>query len=201
MSKGVSGIAVAILSAGALFIWSGINNQDMLTSLRYLAMGKPIPAGEQHRRGARPTPEPLTPEGKPGGYQGNQNIVSIAASMKGTPYLFGGGHGKVCPDGPMDCSGFVSCVLNKAGVMTGTLTTDGFKSWGQKVDFNDRAPGDIVVWVGGAGGGHMGIIADKDTMWHNPCTGCGGVQKASYGAYRDLRPTIVRRARNVRRVD
>ncbi len=193
MSNGISGTAVAVLATGAVLIWSGINNQDVLTSLRSLAMGNPIPAGGQvSHKGARPRGGTATdpiPQG------GNQNIVSIAASYKGHPYVFGGGHGTVCPSGGMDCSGFVSCVMNKAGVMRGTLTTGGFAKWGTAVDFDNRLPGDIVVWVGGPGSGHMGIVIDDKNMWHNPCTGCGGVTKAEYGRTRTMRPTIVRRAK------
>lgn len=196
-SNGISGTAVAVTAVGALLIWSGINNTKVATSLVQILAGYAPVKGEQ--KSSKP------PAGSTGGGYipstggsggGNQRVVDIAASYKGHPYLFGGGHGKVCPDGPMDCSGFVSCVLNKAGLMKGTLTTDGFARWGNKVDFPDRKPGDIVVWVGGSGGGHMGIIIDDKTMWHNPCTGCGGVQKASYGSSRTGRPTIVRRAKN-----
>lgn len=196
-NNGISGLAVAVLATGGILIWSGINNQDMITSLRHLAMGQPIPEGPQvYKAGAR---DHITGDGnkvpRPG--MGNPQVVAIAASYEGTPYIFGGGHGKVCGSKlGMDCSGYVSCVLNKAGLMKGTLTTDGFAKWGSNVGFQNRMPGDIVVWVGGPAGGHMGIIADDDTMWHSPCTGCGGVQKAKYGATRGGRPTLVRRAKS-----
>jgi cell wall-associated NlpC family hydrolase len=193
-SKGISGLAVAALAFGAIFIWAGVENQGLINSLRYLAMGQAIPKGEQKQLKYNPTRGPLEPDGQVTG-GGNQNVVSIAASYKGHPYVFGGGHGTVCPSGGMDCSGYVSCVLNKAGLMKGTLTTDGFARWGIGVPFDQRQPGDIVVWTGGPGGGHMGIIADGKTMWHSPCTGCGGVQKASYGKTRTMRPSNVRRAR------
>lgn len=189
-TKGISGIAVAVLATGGILVWSGINNQDLLTSFRALAMGKPIPSGTQVKSATKPLP----------GLNGNipkgsgSAIVNIAATYKGHPYVFGGGHGTVCPSGGMDCSGYVSCVLNKVGVMKGTLNTDGFARWGAKIPFNERQPGDILVWTGGPGVGHMGIAIDDKTMWHNPCTGCGGVQIANYGAYRSLRPTNVRRS-------
>lgn len=195
-NSGISGTAVTIAAVGALLIWSGINNTSIAKSLLEIISGNAPSKGEQ-KRSAPPSNTgggyvPST--GSSGG--GNQNIVNIAASYKGHPYVFGGGHGKVCPSGGMDCSGYVSCVLNKAGVMKGTLTTEGFARWGIGVDFADRKPGDLVIWRGGAGNGHMGIIIDDKTMWHSPCTGCGGVQKASYGSSRTGRPTIVRRARN-----
>lgn len=197
-TKGISGTAVAALGIGAIFVWSGINNQDVLTSLRALARGKPIPSGTQKANrvaGGQPRNPGAPIDKDAGSVGGNQQIVAIAASYEGHPYIFGGGHGTVCPDGPMDCSGFASCVLNKAGVMKGTLTTTGFAKWGQHVEFADRRPGDIVVWLGGPGNGHMGIVADGKYMWHNDCTGCGGVKRSTYGSSRTGRPTIVRRAR------
>lgn len=193
-NSGISGTAVTIAAVGGLLIWSGVNNTNLLDSLREIIAGKAPTKGEQ-----KSTAPPTGGSGggyiPPSGGGGNQNIVNIAASYKGHPYVFGGGHGTVCPSGGMDCSGFASCVLNRAGKMKGTLTTDGFSRWGISVPFADRQPGDIVVWRGGSGGGHMGIIIDDKTMWHSPCTGCGGVQIASYGASRTGRPTMVRRAR------
>jgi cell wall-associated NlpC family hydrolase len=190
-SNGISGVAVGVTAVGGLLIWSGIRNQDIVTSLRYLAMGQPIPEGVQVKSASRSTERTGDTVAKGSG----QSIVDIAASYKGHPYLFGGGHGTPCPNGPMDCSGYVSCVMNKAGVMRGTLNTTGFASWGDSVAWDDRAPGDIIVWVGGLAGGHMGIIIDDRSMWHNPCTGCGGVQKARYKKTRSGRVAIVRRAK------
>jgi cell wall-associated NlpC family hydrolase len=197
-NNGISGTAVAVATAGALLVWSGINNTNLLDTFRELARGKPLTKGEQ-KTTAPPTRSgggsvPSTGSGGSGG--GNQRVVELAASYKGHPYVFGGGHGKVCPSGGMDCSGFASCVLNRAGLMKGTLTTDGFSRWGISIPFADRKPGDIIVWRGGSGGGHMGIIIDDKTMWHNSCTGCGGVSKASYGPTRTGRVSNVRRARN-----
>lgn len=191
---GISGLGVAVIAGGAILVWSGIQNRGLVESLRYLAEGKPIPAGEQ-----KTTPVSFSPSSggtaQIGG--GNSSVVSIAASMKGHPYTFGGGHGKVCPSGGMDCSGFVSCVLNKAGLMKGTLNTDGFAKFGTGVPFEQRQPGDLVVWKGGPGGGHIGIVIDGSKMWHNPCTGCGGVQIGSYGKTRTGRVTIVRRPQRI----
>lgn len=187
-SRGISGVAVAAVGLAGVLIWSGINNQDLLTSFRSLAMGKPIPAGEQKKSEFK-VPNRIG-DAIP---RGSSAVVDIAATYKGHPYIFGGGHGTVCPKGGMDCSGFVSCVLNRAGLMKGTLTTDGFKSWGDPVLFEDRLPGDLVVWIRGPGNGHMGIVVDDETMWHTPCTGCGGVQLSKYGASRDGAITIVRR--------
>lgn len=194
-SGGISGIGLAVIAAGAVAVYAGIQNRGLVESLRFLAMGQPIPAGPQ-----KTTPisftggtGSVTTAGLAGG--GNTSIVSIAASFKGRPYVFGGGHRTVCPSGGLDCSGFVSCVLNKAGVLKGTLTTDGLKNWGVAVPFAQRQPGDVLVWIGGPGGGHTGIVINGETMWHTPCTGCGGVQTGRYAITRTGRPTLVRRAK------
>lgn len=195
-NSGISGVGLAVIATGAVMVYSGIKNRGLIESLRYLAMGEAIPEG----------PQTVTPIGMPttgAGYVsaglsgGNSAIVNMAASYKGHPYVFGGGHGTVCPRGGMDCSGYVSCVLNKLGLMRGTLTTDGFAKWGVSVPFDQRQPGDLVVWQGGPGGGHIGIVIDGSRMWHNPCTGCGGVQVAKYGRTRSGRITLVRRSKSV----
>lgn len=194
-NSGISGTAVTIAAVGALLVWSGINNTPIAKSLLEILSGSGPVKGEQ-RASTPPTSAGGGYVPSTGSSGGNQSVVSIAASYKGHPYVFGGGHGKVCPSGGMDCSGYASCVLNKAGLMKGTLTTSGFANWGVKVPWEERKPGDIVVWIGGAGNGHMGIIASDTTMWHNDCTGCGGVKLGTYGKSRTGRPTIVRRARN-----
>lgn len=194
-NSGISGAAVTIAAVGGLLIWSGINNTEIAKTFVEILSGRGPVKGEQ-----KVSAPPVNVGGgyvpSTGSGGGNQRVVDIAASYKGHPYVFGGGHGTVCPAGGMDCSGYASCVLNKAGLMNGTLTTSGFAKWGVGIPFADRKPGDIVVWLGGAGQGHMGIIIDDKTMWHNDCTGCGGVKKGTYGPTRTGRPTIVRRARN-----
>jgi cell wall-associated NlpC family hydrolase len=192
-SGGISGVGLAVIAGGAVLVWSGIQNRGLVESFRYLAQGKPIPAGVQK---VTTVPASFTGAGGALSGSGNSGIVSIAATYKGHPYIYSGGHKTVCPSGGMDCSGFVSCVLNKAGLLKGTLNTDSFARWGVGVPFAQRQSGDLVIWKGGPGGGHMGIVIDATTMWHNPCTGCGGVQIGRYGSTRTGRQTIVRRAKS-----
>jgi cell wall-associated NlpC family hydrolase len=190
---GVSGPGLAIAAAGVVLVWSGIQNRTIVESLRALALGQPITPG----------PQTQTDVGALGGAVGGAvgaagaaGIIATAASMKGTPYVFGGGHGSKPCARSLDCSGFVSCVLAKVGVLKGgPLTTEGLARWGVGVPFAMRQPGDVLVWRGGPGGGHTGIVLTGSTMWHTPCTGCGGVQIGRYGSTRAGRPTLVRRAR------
>ena len=51
-------------------------------------------------------------------------------ALQGMPYRYGGGHAKV-DDTAFDCSGTVSYVLNKAGLMNGTNTSSGFMNYGE----------------------------------------------------------------------
>ncbi len=50
--------------------------------------------------------------------------------LQGKPYRYGGGHARVDDTG-YDCSGAVSYVLNKAGLMKGTRTSRGFLNYGE----------------------------------------------------------------------
>lgn len=189
---GLSGPALALAGAGALLIWAGIQNRSVLDSLRSLAKGEPVAPGEQKSSAGQGVAVAVT---SAVGSARGASIVALAATYKGTPYTFGGGHGQKPCARSMDCSGYVSCVLARLGLLKGRpLTTDGFARWGSAVPFAQRAPGDLVVWIGGPGGGHMGIVRDGKTMWHNPCTGCGGVQLGTYGRTRGGRTTLVRRA-------
>lgn len=186
---GVSGPALAVAAAGVVLIWSGIQNTPLVESLRSLALGQAIAPGPQH------VADVGAAQAVAGGTARGATVVALAATYKGRPYLFGGGHGSTPCAPAMDCSGYVSCVLARAGALKGRpLTTEGFARWGVSVPYGSRAPGDLVIWRGGPGGGHMGIVINGTTMWHNPCTGCGGVQVGRYGATRGGRPTLVRRA-------
>lgn len=186
---GVSGPGLAIAAAGLVMVWSGVMNRTLVESIRALAMGQAITPGPQTQ---------ATVAGAVGAAVGSArgaSVLVVAASMKGTPYTFGGGHGATPCARSLDCSGYVSCVLAKVGTLKGRpLTTEGLARWGIGVPFAQRAPGDVLVWRGGPGGGHCGIVLDGTRMWHTPCTGCGGVQIGSYGATRSGRPTLVRRA-------
>lgn len=198
----INSAGIGVIAAGVVIAWAGLRNQSIIAALRDLA------TGQAPQPNPKPPFTPLTVEFEAGPRRrerddgsvppgGGGPILEIAASLKGQRYCFGGGHGKACAGACSDCSGYVSCVLNRAGMMRGTMTTDGLAKFGVGVPFSQRRPGDILVWIGGAGGGHCGIAIDGSTMWHNACTGCGGVQKGRYGPTRTGRTTVVRRPRSV----
>lgn len=49
-------------------------------------------------------------------------------------YEYGGGHYPATFDGPYDCSGLVSAILRAGGLMIGSMTTDGLKTYGASGD-------------------------------------------------------------------
>jgi hypothetical protein len=70
----------------------------------------------------------VTPQGAP-----EQVVKAIAAANKITrkPYKWGGGHGR-WRDSGYDCSGAVSYVLHKAGLLAVSRDSTGFMSYGQR---------------------------------------------------------------------
>ena len=58
-------------------------------------------------------------------------IVAAGNKIKGFPYKLGGGHSRVDDNG-YDCSGAVSYVLIKSGLLNNSLTSNGFKKYGRR---------------------------------------------------------------------
>ena len=58
-------------------------------------------------------------------------IVAAGNKIKGFPYKLGGGHRRVDDNG-YDCSGAVSYVLIKSGLLNNSLTSKGFKKYGRR---------------------------------------------------------------------
>ena len=60
-----------------------------------------------------------------------QRAVWAGNDLREKPYKYGGGHGKVVDSG-YDCSGTVSYVLIRAGLLASPLDSSSFMSWGSK---------------------------------------------------------------------
>lgn len=180
----ISGTGLAASAVGVLFLWSAVKGASISETFRSLLKGEQ-PTGDTVHGIDVPTAQSTASAGAgvaTGAASGAKAaiILSLCASMKGFTYCFGGGHsGNPCSAKCADCSGTVSCILNKAGVMKGSLATGGFASFGTGVPYAQRQPGDLIVWTNGVQG-HMGIIIDGSTFWNNPCTGCGGWQIGHY---------------------
>lgn len=81
--------------------------------------------------------------------------VAIATRFLGAPYLWGGR----TPCG-VDCSGLVQAALAACGLQP-PRDSDQQATLGREVAFPDRARGDLVCFPG-----HIGILADIDTLLH-----------------------------------
>lgn len=57
--------------------------------------------------------------------------VQAGNELQGARYCYGGGHRVLCDPRGYDCSGTASYVLNKAGLMKGSMPSQGFKKWGE----------------------------------------------------------------------
>lgn len=200
MPEGISGTGVAATALGGILLWSALKGAKPTDALRSLLTGK-APTGTNEHPITQNTyvTEQAAATGSTASIGGATAsaaaIISEASKMQGQPYAFGAGHsGNPCNSKYTDCSSYVSCVLNKVGIMKGSLTTGGLAKIGVGVTYAQRQPGDLIVWNGGTGGGHVGIIVNAQYMWHNPCTGCGGVQlgKYPYGT-RTASTAVVRR--------
>ena len=190
LGKDINGAGVAIAAAGLVLAWAGLNNVSPITAFKDLVMGK------------APTPNPKKPfepvvfeggsaaGGGAGGIQavafgGGGSVLSMAQQVAASPagranYCWGGGHSSSpCSAKCFDCSGYVSCVLNRLGLLKGSMNTLGFLGWkgAVTVPFSQRQPGDLLVTAD-----HIGIAIDGKRMWNAACTGCGPVKVSSYNS-------------------
>lgn len=188
--KDINGVGVGIAAVGLVLSWAGFNNVSPFEAFKQLAMGK------------APQPNPKSPYqpvslslgggGGAGGGLGYQTIglaggggavLAMAEQVARSPagrsnYCWGGGHtSNPCSARCFDCSGYVSCVMNRLGVLKGSMTTIGFLSWkgAVTVPWDQRQPGDILVDAR-----HMGIAIDGNRMWNAACTACGPVKVSPY---------------------
>ena len=58
-------------------------------------------------------------------------LLQPVIGLKGFPYKLGGGHRRFNDNG-YDCSGAVSYVLIKAGLLGSPMTSNGFKKYGRR---------------------------------------------------------------------
>jgi peptidoglycan hydrolase CwlO-like protein len=77
-------------------------------------------------------------------------VVAAANQIATTPYVWGGGHGGA--SGGYDCSGSISYALAAGGLLSGSLDSTGFMSWG------DAGPGRRITVYANAG--HAFMVVD-----------------------------------------
>ena len=97
--------------------------------------------------------------------QAGQRVVSVAASRKGSPYVWGA-------TGPhrFDCSGLTQWVFRKVGKHLPRVSGSQYGAT-QHIRGADRRPGDLVFFHSGRHVFHVGIYAGNSTIWHAPHTG------------------------------
>lgn len=80
------------------------------------------------------------------------SVISIAHSLTGTPYSYGG-----TTPGGFDCSGFITYVFNKAGARSLPRTAAGMYSATTRISRSEAQPGDLIFFSQGGGIDHAGI--------------------------------------------
>ena len=99
---------------------------------------------------AAPTLSGNTGAGGGGGGDVVGRVVAAANQIATTPYVWGGGHGG--SSGGYDCSGSISYALAAAGLLSGSLDSTGFMSWGE------AGPGRRITVYANAG--HAFMVVD-----------------------------------------
>jgi len=92
-------------------------------------------------------------------------VLAIAASLSGTPYSYG-----ASGPGAFDCSGFTAYVFRKVGV---SLPHNANAQLGRGVAVSraQARPGDLVIFLDGGYGYHVGIYAGGSYMYDSPRPG------------------------------
>lgn len=93
-------------------------------------------------------------------------ILSMADSLKGTPYVWGGTTTR-----GFDCSGFVQYVYSKNGYSITRTTYTQWDNDGTFVSRSDLRPGDLVYFGSGNSPSHVGLYVGDGMMIHSPRTG------------------------------
>lgn len=132
-----------------------------------------VPAGEEPA-GEEPASddEAATDDGGDGTALLRKEIIAIAASLRGIPYVAGG----TTPGSGFDCSGFTSYVFRKAIGMTLPRVSRDQYAFGDPISRAEARVGDLVFMHRGGYIHHVSIYAGDGMVWHSPRPG-GSVSK------------------------
>ena len=115
-----------------------------------------LPGGPHERVVAAPPAEVEPTSG--------EKIVSIAASLIGTPYLYGGDS----PRKGFDCSGLVFYSYEQMGLRVPRTAADQRKA-AERIGVDELEPGDLVFFRSSKGRiDHVGIYAGDGRFIHSP---------------------------------
>lgn len=171
----------------------GYISSDLLLSTRPTEQTQPTETTKSTtKKGDEPTtPAPSSPpENNKPTTKGNQ-VVQVAKSLIGTPYVLGGSSTR-----GVDCSGLVMYAYNAVGFnMTFHGATGQAQLYGRKVSFSGRdfsplLPGDLIFFSRGKWYHHVGIYIGDNQMIH--ATSRRGVHIASLMTYYQT-PALVKR--------
>jgi peptidoglycan DL-endopeptidase CwlO len=99
--------------------------------------------------------------------QMRQQIIAVAASLKGIPYVAGG----TKPSTGFDCSGYTSYVYKTAIGMTIPRVSRDQYAFSEHISRSEAKPGDLVFFHNGGYVYHVTIYAGNGMVWHSPHTG------------------------------
>jgi cell wall-associated NlpC family hydrolase len=117
------------------------------------------------RAAAAPAPAPAPAPPRTGG------VIGIAASLAGTPYVYGG-----TTTSGFDCSGFTQYVFGKVGI---SLPRTSQAQQASATHVSTPQVGDLVFF--GVPAYHVGIYAGNGMMWDSPHTGSVVKLQAVFG--------------------
>lgn len=88
-------------------------------------------------------------------------VIKKAASLKGTPYRWGG-----TTPGGFDCSGYTQYVFKKSLHKKLPRVAGGQAKAGHAIKKSRKHRGDLIVFSSGGRAYHVGIYAGKNKIWH-----------------------------------
>lgn len=181
-SGGISGLGVAAVTVGGLFVWSALRNVSPLDTLKEVlgrpssgsAISTPMGSVAATVRGvsaaaavgeAAAAAGAVATVGSVAGAVPAASLVAAARKYLGVRYVFGG-----TSKSGVDCSGLVILSFRDVGIKAPRFTTATFGTWakaqGAKRVSSGFQAGDVVCRSG-----HMGIALGGGRLIHAPHTG------------------------------
>lgn len=166
----VSGVALASILFGTVFVYAGYKGYSILKALQNVIGGKSLGAGQTASTGLTTVDVAVGSASSSGGTVTSSAIASDAQKYVGQGYQYGG----PSSPGKWDCSSFVSYVLGHdlgialPGGSWSSVTANGtqhgpdstaYMSFGTAVNLANAQPGDIVATPV-----HMGIVIGNGQM-------------------------------------
>ncbi len=138
---------------------SGISFLLLLTGLAACTSTTPV---KHHSHLETKATAPLSAKSQPPAHR----ALTIASSMIGTPYRYGG----TSPRG-FDCSGLVYYAYNKVGIDSPRSTAELYRQ-SKRIRISHLQPGDLIFFkISGNRISHVGIYAGDSRFIHAPSSG------------------------------